>query len=79
MGKLVAFFDFLDRRAVFHRGVLLFALWLTWEVTRNSFNLAWGLEKPGVEVAAIITAIQLPVTTLLAAVLKFYGDYRSPP
>jgi hypothetical protein len=79
MDKLVAFFDFLDRRAVFHRAVLLYALWLVYEVTWNSFNLAWGSARPGVEVAAIIAAIQLPVTTLLGAVLKFYSDYRAGP
>lgn len=78
MGRLSAFWDFLDKRSVFHRGVLVFTLWLVWRVTENSFNLAWGSERPGVEVAAVITAIQLPITALLGAVMKFYSDYRAP-
>lgn len=79
MSRLSAFLDFLDKRAVFHRAVLIWTLWLVYEVTWNSFNLAWGSQRPGVEVAAIIAAIQLPVTTLLGAVLKFYSDYRAAP
>lgn len=72
------FLDFLDKRAVFHRAVLVWTLWLLAEVTWWSFNFAWGNPRSGLEVAAIITAIQIPITTLLGAVLKFYGDYRSP-
>lgn len=77
MEHVSRFLDFLDKRAVFHRAVLIWVLWLVGWVTVESWNFAWHSTRPGTEVALIIGAIQAPVTILLGAVTKFYGEYRS--
>jgi len=45
---------------------------LVWAVTHWSFEYAHASDLPGLEVAAVITAIQAPVTVLLGYLVKLY-------
>lgn len=57
---------------LFRRALLIFACVLTWLVTHYSFEYASASALPGLEVAAVITAIQAPVTALLGYMVKLY-------
>lgn len=70
------FLDFIDRRQIIRRAAFLWVLWLTGEVAFWTMNFAWNSSRPGMEVAAIIGAIWLPLGALQGAIFKFYDDTR---
>ena len=57
---------------LFRRGLIVFCCVLVWAVTHWSFQYAHASGLPGLEVAAVITAIQAPVTVLLGYLVKLY-------
>jgi len=69
--------DFIDGRRVVRRLVLFVTLWLTWRSFEWAAFFAETTTRSGIDVAAIIAAVTAPVSTLLAAVVKFYGDNRN--
>lgn len=56
--------------------VLSVAIWMTWEVSRWSMWFATGNAREGVEIAAILAAVQAPVTLFAGQVFKAYVESR---
>ena len=57
---------------LFRRALLIFACVLTWLTTHWSFEYAHASALSGLDIAAIITSIQAPVTMLLGYMIKLY-------
>lgn len=72
-----AFLDFLDNRAVIRRIVLFVTLWMTWRSFAWAAQFADHTTRTGMDSAAMIAAVTAPVSALLGAVVKFYGDNRN--
>lgn len=71
------FFDWIDKRQIDAWGVLLFSLFMTWEVLAWAMDFADGhAEMDGLKMAAIIGAVVGPWVTMQAALVKFYFDAR---
>lgn len=72
------FFDFIDERKVIRRIAFFFVLfYLTPHAFFWTFEFASTSPRPGMEVAAIIAAIWLPMSGLQTAVIAFYGANRT--
>lgn len=70
------FEDFLHKHKVLRRGTLALALVMTWEVTRWSMWFATENTRNGVEIAAILAAIQAPITLFAGQVFKSFVDSK---
>ena len=68
--------DLLNRYRVVRITTLIVAIWMTWEVSRWSMWFATGNERNGVEIAAILAAVQAPVTFFAGFVFKAYVEGR---
>lgn len=66
--------DVVDRRQLLRRGAFVWMLYLTTKVTIWTTDFAWQSSRPGLEVAAIIGAIWMPLTALQGALFKFYDQ-----
>ncbi len=53
--------------------LLAMVVWMTWEVTKWSFDFARTSDLPGIERAAVIAAVTAPFCALQAAVFAIYG------
>ena len=73
---VAGFLDFIDKRQIIRRAAFLWVLWLTGEVAFWTMKFAWESSRPGMEVAAIIGAVWLPLGALQGAIFKFYDDKR---
>lgn len=62
-----------ENHRLFRRLLLIYCCVLVWAATHWAFNYAAGSGLPGVELAAVITAIQAPVTLLLGYFVKLYS------
>lgn len=72
------FFDWVDKRQIDAWSVLVFSLWMTYEVLEWGMDFANGHpEMDGLKMAAIVGAIVAPWVTMQAALVKFYFDARS--
>ena len=68
----------LEEHQLFRRFVLLYVCLLLWYTTVESFKYAsLALGNSGIETAAIIAAIQVPVTAMMTMVSKFYWDGKN--
>ena len=56
--------DFIDTRAIVRRFVLMFTLYMTWEVTHQAWIFASSSHFDGMGTAAVIAAILTPVSVL---------------
>lgn len=56
--------------------VLATAILMIWEVSRWSMAFALGNEKNGMEIAAILAAIQAPITLFAGSVFRAYIESR---
>lgn len=70
---IVGFANIMDRAKIGRKVMLYSTLWLTWE----SYRFAVGYvvshpDKPGIEVAAIVGAVLLPISYLQKAVFDSY-------
>lgn len=72
------FWDFIDKRDVDKHVVTWWSFYVT------GYLIDWSLEfvfkhpdKPGLEVAAIVTAIMLPWTPVQGAIVKWYFESRA--
>lgn len=75
----VRFFELLDQpymvqRVMFIWMLILFSYSIWW-----MFDFAKTSPRPGVEVAAIIGAINAPLCFLFGAILSFWNNLRNPP
>ena len=70
-----AFIAWVDKRhfVSIRASLLLMICWMTWEVTKWSFDFARTSDLPGIERAAVIAAVTAPFCALQAAVFAIYG------
>lgn len=66
----------IDKYAVVRRVVLGIAIWMTWAVSEWSMWFATGNARNGMEIAAILAAIQAPVMLFAGTVFKVYADSK---
>jgi hypothetical protein len=66
----------IDKYAVVRRVVLGIAIWMTWAVSEWSMWFATGNSRNGMEIAAILAAIQAPVMLFAGTVFKVYADSK---
>lgn len=71
------FWDFIDKRDIDKHIVSIAILAGTYTVTRWSMQYAGQGDRPGLEVAAIIAAVQVPYMALQAAALAWYFRART--
>ncbi len=77
MGRLGAFWDWIDRRQIDAWMVLLFSLWMTYIVLEWAMSFADAHpEMDGLKMAAIIGAVVAPWVTMQGALVKFTFDAR---
>ncbi|WP_153117391.1 hypothetical protein [Rhodocyclus tenuis] len=63
---------------VIRRLVLAVAICMTWEVSRWSMAYATGnAARPGLETAAVLAAVQAPITLFAGSVFRAYLASRS--
>lgn len=67
----------INQNLIVRRVVLAIAIWMTWAVSRWSMEFALASKLPGTDVAAVIAAIQLPVTLFTGSVFKAYVEGRA--
>lgn len=70
------FWDWIDDRAIVHRLLLVFTLYLTFHCYKWAILFAIYSQLTGTETAAIILAVSGPVTTLQGYVFSTYANYR---
>lgn len=69
--------DFIDKRDIDKHIVSLAVLSGTYTVTSWAMQYAVHAERPGLEVAAIIAAVQVPYMALQAAAIAWYFRART--
>ena len=76
-GLFQAFLGFLDNRSVFRRVAFVWMMWLTTRASFWCFDYAASkVFADGVQVAAVIAAVMMPIGALQAAVFKWYSESR---
>lgn len=68
--------NWIDRYLVIRRAVLLAALWMTVEVVHWGMHYASTTQIPGLEAAAVLTAVQAPVVAFGGYVFKWYVESK---
>ncbi len=71
-GTLTRLWDFIDNRGVIRRIVLAVAVWMTWRASLWAMAYADGSNESGAEIAMIVGAVTLPITTFCGYVFKAY-------
>lgn len=71
------FWDWVDGRAVVRRIVLGFTLFMTFYSFVEMVKFAYNSPYPGMETAAIIAAVLVPITSLQGFAFKHYTAGRS--
>ncbi len=61
-----------ENHRLFRRLFIIFCCVLVWVTTQWSFSYASTSELPGMELAAVLTAIQAPITMLVGFCAKLY-------
>ena len=78
-GWLTKLWDWIDARDIDKHLVSLIILGGTFKVTGWAMDYAWiYVEKPGLELAAVIGSVVAPYMALQGAAIKFYFDVRAP-
>ena len=68
--------DFMHHHKILRRGTLALALWMTWQVSAWSMWFAVENSRNGVEIAAILAAIQAPITLCTSMIFKAFVDSK---
>ena len=68
--------SWIDRHKIIRRVVLGIAIWTTWAVSEWSMWFATGNARNGMEIAAILAAIQAPVMAFTGMVFKVYVENK---
>lgn len=67
----------IDEYQVVRRVVLATAIWMTWAVSEWSMWFATGNSRNGMEIAAMLAAIQAPVVLFAGTVFKAYVEGKN--
>lgn len=70
--------NWLDKYGIRRTLTLGTAVWMTWEVSVWSMHYAVTTSLPGLEAAAVITAVQAPVAAFAGYVFKQYIEGKKP-
>lgn len=63
----------LKKHQLFRRAMMIYMCWLVAYTTIDSFEFAnRSIDASGIEIAAIIAAIQIPVSAMMAFMSKLY-------
>lgn len=74
---MISVIDIFEKYQGYRRIIFLFSCALIWYTTVKSFEYAnSALGQSGVETAAVIAAIQIPVTTMFGFISKLYWTGR---
>lgn len=77
-GFLTRFWDWVDARDIDKHAVSVAVMYGTYTLTHWAIAFAaLHPEKPGLEIAAIITAVTAPYMVLQGAAIKWYFDARA--
>ena len=80
MQALTAVWDWVDTRRIFRRCCVIWCLWMTWRITEWSMGFAEAsTARTGIDIAAIIAAVGVPIAALQGLVVRDYFESRSPP
>lgn len=66
----------IDNYKVIRRVVLGIAIWMTWAASEWSMWFATGNARNGMEIAAILAAVQAPVMAFTGMVFKVYVENK---
>ena len=70
------FWDWVDRRTVFRRSIIIFALYLTWDATVHSWAFSIASKFDGLGTAAVIAAVLTPLVALQKFAFDIYNEAR---
>ncbi len=73
---LVQMWEFIDARDIDKHAVTIATLYISVEVVRWSMGFAQISTKPGIDIAAIIGAINAPLMAMQSVTIKWYFDSR---
>ena len=68
--------NWIDKYKVIRRAVLAIAIWMTWASSEWSMWFATGNTRNGMEIAAILAAVQAPVMAFTGMVFKVYVENK---
>ena len=68
--------SWIDKYKVIRRAVLAIAIWMTWAASEWSMWFATGNSRNGMEIAAILAAVQAPVMAFTGMVFKVYVESK---
>lgn len=71
------FWDWIDSRAIMHRGVLWFTLWMSLTETWHAWEFATTSKFDGLGTASIIAAVLVPLGAVQAFAFNMYTKRRS--
>ena len=72
-----AFWDWIDKRFIIRRILVLVVLWLTIQTILWAMNFSETcVDRTGTDIAAIIAAILTPLSVLQGMVFKFYLESK---
>lgn len=78
LATMTAFWDWFDKRDVDKHFVAFLTLIVSWIVIKWSMSYAdLNHERSGVDIAAVLAAINVPITAFQAAVVKWYFNART--
>lgn len=70
------FWDFIDRRMIIRRVVLLFTLYMTYYGVQTAWKFAETSHFDGIGTAAVITAVLAPIAALQGFAFANYASAR---
>jgi hypothetical protein len=68
--------SWIDKYKVVRRAVLAIAIWMTWVSAEWATWFATGNSRNGMEIAAILAAVQAPVMAFTGMVFKVYVENK---
>lgn len=77
MASITRFLDFIDRRAVVRRIVLLITVWMTWRSFVWAAAFAQTTTFDGTNTGLVIAAVTAPVAALQGFIFKVYSEGRA--
>lgn len=70
------FWDWVDRRTVFRRSIVIFSLFLTYDAFLKCIAFAETSKLDGIGIAAIIAAVLVPVGAVQKFAFDLYNNAR---
>lgn len=70
------FWDWIDRRTIFRRSIIVFALFMTWDATVHAWEFSDASKFDGTGTAAVIFAVLAPLVALQKFAFDIYNDAR---